>query len=61
MVAISDGMADDEWARIYRNRSLGWDRLLGDDVEILRQRVGHADLFRAPAVAVLARRIAAAA
>jgi thioesterase domain-containing protein/acyl carrier protein len=61
VVAISDGMADTEWARIYRNHKLGWDRLLGDDVEILRQRVSHSELFRAPAVATLARRIAAAA
>ena len=61
VVAISDGMADTEWARIYRNRKLGWDRLLGDDVEILRQPVSHSELFHAPAVATLARRIAAAA
>lgn len=61
VVAISDGMADTEWARIYRNHTLGWDRLLGDDVEILRQQVSHSQLFHAPAVATLARRIAAAA
>ena len=61
VVAISDGMADTEWARIYRNHKLGWDRLLGEDVEILRQRVSHSELFHAPAVATLARRIAAAA
>jgi hypothetical protein len=54
-------MADTEWARIYRNHTLGWDRLLGGGVEILRQRVSHTELFRAPAVATLARRIAAAA
>jgi thioesterase domain-containing protein len=61
VVIISDGMADTEWARIYRNHTLGWDRLLGGGVEILRQRVSHTELFRAPAVATLARRIAAAA